>query len=124
MASRLGYDAYGIEYEPDLIDRSRRLAEQYGPDAQFFTGNFIPNGYTWSRRHGDENFRTPIEGCEPAYRELGLDLEDFDLVYAYPWPDEQGMYRDIVKQCGGRRTLLLCYDAREGLMLSRQGGRR
>ncbi len=120
MASRLGFEAYGIEHEPVLVALSRRLAEEHGPLARFATGNFIPGEYAWTGRHGDENFRTPFETCEPGYGELGMELEDFDLVYAYPWPDEQELYQDILEQCGHRRALLLSYDAREGLMLSRR----
>lgn len=120
MASRLGYDAYGIEHEQELVALSRDLAHDYGPKARFVTGNFIPAKYEWTGKHGDENFRTPFES-EPGYEDLGMDLRDFDLVYAYPWPDEQELYQDILKQCGRSGALLLSYDAREGMMLSRRG---
>ena len=47
MASNLGFEAYGIESEPRLVDWSRKLAEEYGPAAQFVTGSFIPREYEW-----------------------------------------------------------------------------
>ena len=54
MASRLGYDAYGIEAEGDLVDYSRELASVYGPDAQFVEGSFIPDEFDWDPGQGDE----------------------------------------------------------------------
>jgi len=119
MASRLGFEAYGIEVESDLVERSRRLAEQYGPEARFATGNFIPEEYEWNPEYGDGNFRTQLE-AEPGYYELDMELRDFDLVYAYPWPDEQPLFLDIMRRCGGANALFLGYDVREGILLGRR----
>jgi len=119
MASRLGFEAYGIEIESRLVERSRRLAEQYGPEARFVTGSFIPKEYEWDPEYGDENFRTRLE-AEPGYHELDMELRDFDLVYAYPWPDEQPLFLDIMRRCGGENALFLGYDVREGILLSRR----
>ena len=122
MASSLGFDACGIEIESQLVDLSRGLAERYGPQARFATGNFIPDDYEWSPEYGDGDFRTASEAAS-GYEELDMELRDFDLVYAYPWPNEQPMYRDIMQQCGGRNSLYLDYDAREGAILRRFGRR-
>lgn len=118
MASNLGFEAYGIESEPHLVDWSRKLAEKYGPNAQFATGSFIPAEYEWSPEFADESFRTEVD-VEPAYEDLDMELRDFDLVYAFPWPDEQALYHDIMRQRGGENGLLLTYDAREGIRLGR-----
>lgn len=120
MASNLGFEAHGIESEQRLVDRSRELAQRYGRGAQFITGTFIPREYEWSVEHSGESFRSDIE-AEPAYDELDMELRDFDLIYAYPWPDEQALFRHIIRECGGEDALLLLYDAREGIMLSRPG---
>lgn len=123
MASGLGFDACGIEIEPELVDLSRDLAGKYGPQARFATGNFIPDHYEWSPEYGDGDFRTTSEAAS-GYEELDMELRDFDLVYAYPWPNEQPMYHDIMRQCGGKNSLYLGYDVREGASLSRFGRRR
>ena len=120
MASNLGFQAYGIESEAGLVEWSRELAQKYGPNAQFFTGSFIPREYEWSPEHSDESFRSDVN-AEPAYDDLDMELRDFDLVYAYPWPDEQPLYHDIMRQCGSKNSLLLSYDAREGIVLIRPG---
>ena len=118
MASRLGFDAHGIEVEPRLVEHSLLLAEKYGPDAQFATGSFIPDDYVWDNEMTSDSTRTDHDS-RAAYDELDMELRDFDLVYAYPWPDEHPFFMNIMQTCGGEGSLFLCYDAREGTLLTR-----
>ena len=123
MAAMLGFEAYGIEIDPGLVEGSRTLASKYGTGAQFAEGSFIPREYEWNPETGDENFRTVLDG-EPGYEELDMELRDFDLVYAYPWPDEGPLYDDIMRRCGRTGALLLTFSASEGMKLTRPGRRR
>lgn len=118
MASNLGFEAYGIESEPHLVDLSRKLAQKYGPGARFVTGSFIPREYKWNPETADESMRSDVD-AEPAYDDLDMELRDFDLVYAFPWPEEQALFRDILRQYGGKNSLFLTFEAREGSLLSR-----
>ena len=113
MASRLGFKAYGIEVEPLLVERSLELAERHGPEARFAEGSFIPDDYAWNVEIVGAPTRTDCDS-RAAYDELDMELRDFDLVYAYPWPDELSLYLDIMHTCGGEKSLFLSYDAREG----------
>ena len=121
MASRLGFRSYGIESESRLVSMSCQLAEKYASNAQFATGNFIPPDYQWTPTHGEGDFRTALDDAS-GYDELDMELRDFDLVYAYPWPEEYPLYQDILRQCGCANSLLLTYDAREGVLLERCHG--
>ncbi len=118
MASRLGFQAYGVEVEPILVEHAEELAERYGPDAKFATGSFIPDDYQWGAELPGNPSRTETDS-RAAYDELDMQLDDFDLVYAYPWPDEHGLYLDILRNHSGNSTLFLSYDAREGVSLAR-----
>jgi hypothetical protein len=120
MASLLGLDAYGIEIEPGLITRARELNEKYQSKAVFVEGSFIPDSYDWNAVHADEHFRSRIDGPS-GYDELDLELRDFDLIYAYPWPDEESLFHDIMRQCAAKNSLLLTYHVREGMKLTRRG---
>ena len=117
MASRLGFQAYGIEVEPQLVERAQELAERYGPDAQFAVGSFIPDDYQWGFELPGNPSRTETD-ARAAYDELDMQPHDFDLVYAYPWPDEHGLYLDILRNHAAESALYLSYDAREGISLS------
>ncbi len=118
MASRLGFDAYGIEVEPQLVDFSMRLAEKYNASATFVTGSFIPADFEPRLEAGDEFHRTIVDESS-AYEELGMELRDFELVYAFPWPEELPVFRSMIRRCGANNTLFLRYDVREGLSLTR-----
>lgn len=117
MASRLGFDAYGIEVEPLLVEQAKELSSRYHSDAQFAVGSFIPDDYQWGAELPGNPSRTETDS-RAAYDELDMQIDDFDLIYAYPWPDEHGLYLDIVRQHCGEKTLYLSYDAREGVSLT------
>lgn len=123
MASRLGFDAYGIEVKPELVDAARELAERFQARPQFATGSFIPEEFTGDLMLGDEFHRTEIQD-HSAYEQIDMELRDFDLVYAYPWPEEHTTFRRIIRCCASPHTLYLRYDAREGLSLTRPAARR
>ena len=42
MASRMGFEAYGIEAEAELVEYARLLSRAYQADAKFAAGNFMP----------------------------------------------------------------------------------
>ena len=87
MASRLGFEAYGIENEPELVEHSNAFGKRYAPNAQFVCGNFFPREFEWNAADGEIEVRTTLHGVS-AYERMGRKLTDFDLVYAYPWPEE------------------------------------
>jgi SAM-dependent methyltransferase len=118
MANRLGFDAYGIEAEPDLVKLAEGLASKYQATPRFVVGSFIPAEFEEDLPAGEEFGRT-LTTATPAYEELDMELRDFDLVYAYPWPDEHGIYRSIMRRHASRHALYMRYDAREGLVLTR-----
>ena len=65
-------------------------------------------------------FLTPTGGA-CGYDELGLELVDFDLVYAFPWPGEEDWLRELVKRHARPGALLLTCDGGEGFHHFRDG---
>jgi hypothetical protein len=120
MADLLGYDACGIEIDPDLVDTARELAQQFGSSARFVAGSFLPAGYQWRSSCGDTRLGT-IGDARSGYLELGRPLEEFDIVYAYPWSGEDAMMRDIMKRYGRRGARLLLNSGSAGLTMLRDG---
>jgi hypothetical protein len=99
MADLLGFDAYGIELDGDLVDQARELARATGSGATFTAGSFSPTGYRWRDRSGDERLGTIGHGAS-GYLQLGMPLEDFDVVFGYPWPGEEPMMLDLMGAYG------------------------
>ena len=118
MASRMGFEAYGIETESILIDYANDLAERHGSDAQFAHGSFIPEQFDISFSEEYAINRTVID-MPSAYHTIDMELSDFDIVYGFPWPDEHDFFREIMKQCARPDALYLSYDARDEISLCR-----
>ncbi len=114
MASRMGFEAFGMEAEPGLVDYADTLTAQFDADAKFVVGSFIPDQFVWNPGNGDESIATFIDDAD-GYGDLEIALKDFDLVYAYPWPDEHVLYKNILREFGRYDVMLLSYDAREGM---------
>ena len=120
LADLLGFEAYGIELEPWLVERSIELAQRFESRAVFAEGSFVPEGYRDAVEHLPADFLTPTGGA-CAYDELGLEFDDFDLFYAYPWPGEEDWLQELVRRHARPGALLLTYDVREGYQLVRDG---
>jgi hypothetical protein len=120
MASCLGFEAYGIENEPELVEHAHAFGKRYAPAARFVCGNFFPSEFEWNPGEGEIEVRTALHGAA-AYERMGRKLSDFDLVYAYPWPEEHQLYRNVMRKYGGSESLFLTYDVRRGMELHRCG---
>ena len=116
MADLLGFEAYGIEIEPWLVERSAELAEQFGSSAVFVEGTFVAPEFQEEVELLSGDFVTPTGGAD-AFQELGLELSDFDLVFAYPWPGDEDWLQELVRRHAGATTLLLTYDVTEGFQV-------
>lgn len=122
MADLLGFEAYGIELDPSLVRTADHLAESFQSEARFVAGSFLPTGYVWRARNGDR--RTGTLGTGPSgYLELGYPLDEFDVVFGYPWDGEQAMMLDLMASYGRRDALLLLNSNSDGVQAYR-GGRR
>ncbi len=108
MADMLGFDAYGIELDADLVEVARRLAERHDSQARFAAGSFLPEGYRWRPPDGDGRSGTLGDG-RSAYPELGHGLDTFDLVYGYPWDGEAALMTDLMERSGGPGARLLMH---------------
>ncbi|HEV2146331.1 MAG TPA: hypothetical protein VGR37_02850 [Longimicrobiaceae bacterium] len=120
MADLLGFEAYGIELDPELVRIARDLAARFDSGARFAAGSFLPMGYEWRPGSGDSRLGTIGEGAS-GYLELMRPLEDFDVVYGFPWHGEEAMMHDVMRRYGGRGALLLLNDGTEGVRAYRDG---
>jgi SAM-dependent methyltransferase len=108
LAAILDFEAWGVEIEAELVEAARQLAEDYELPAEFVHGSFIPPGggdcidedagYSWL---------TPREA--ESLEELELDPADFDVILAYPWPDEEGLVEALFERHATPGTLLVTY---------------
>jgi len=119
LASMLGFEACGIEIEDELVDEARSLASDFGLDVEFASGNFIPRrGEDLADVRADSAWLAM--GGRDGHEELGLDPEDFDLVFAFPWPGDEEVILNLFDRMGATGALLLLYLGLEGIHLYRK----
>jgi hypothetical protein len=106
MADMLGFEAYGIELDEQLVDIARGLATKFGSGARFAAGTFLPDDYHWASEDGDERLGTIGDGVA-AYAELGHSLDEFDYIFQYPWGGEEPIIQHLVRTRAPTARLLL-----------------
>ena len=108
MADMLGFEACGIELDSSLVATARDLAGRFESGARFAAGSFLPAGYRTPSTDGDG--RTGTLGNGPSgYLKLGYSLEDFDVVFGYPWDGEEPTMLDLMKTYGRPDAMLLVH---------------
>ena len=118
MASEVEFDACGIEIEQDLVDAAQELADEHDLPVEFVCGSFIPQGgedvadivgdFAWLRTDAPS-----------AYDELGLDPDDFDVIFAYPWPGEEQAIYDLFERYAAAGALLVTFQGVEAVRVMR-----
>ena len=114
LAAMLEFKVCGIEIERGLVDASRRLADDFGLPVEFVHGSFIPSGAEAcaEEAYSDNNaeYSWLVTDADDAYDELGLDPDDFDVVFAYPWPGEERLVASLFENYAAEGALLLTYN--------------
>ena len=127
LAAMLGFEVCGIEIERGLVNASRRLADDFGLPVEFVHGSFVPSGAeTYAEEaHADNiaEFFWLVTDADDAYDELGLDPDDFDVVFAYPWPGEECLIESLFEKYAAEEALLLMYNQFDSLRLRRKVGK-
>jgi hypothetical protein len=118
LAAMLGFDALGIEIEGVLVDAARRLATDFDVEVEFVEGSFIPAGGGAFVDGIDCGWLTCVAGG--GHETLGLDPEDFDVVFAYPWPDEECLTAALFERYAREGAVLVTDHELGGLRLRRR----
>ena len=122
MADMLGFQAYGIELDASLVKTADDLAHRFRSGARFVSGSFLPTGYHWRAQDGDD--RTGTLGTGPSgYLQLGHSLDEFDVVFGYPWDGEEAMMLDLMSKYARPDALLLLNSQSDGVLAYRRGRR-
>jgi hypothetical protein len=108
IASLLGLDAIGIEAEEFLCAEARKLLEKHTVKAEIWQGNFLPAG---ARKLAEDTdpLVSLTHSIPPAYEKYDLPLEDFAMVFAYPWPGEEHFLRAVFNRFARAGALLLMF---------------
>jgi hypothetical protein len=123
LAAMLGFDACGIEIESSLVEESRRLAEDFDLPVEFVQGSFVPRGAE-DRVHASGTYSWLTTEGDYAYDDLDSEISDMDVVFAYPWPDEEMVVCDLFEEFAGTGAILATYHSNSEFRLKRKVSRR
>ncbi len=128
LAAMLKFRAHGIEIERGLVDASKQLADDFGLPVEFVQGSFIPSG---DGVYADEAcaknnaaFFGLVTDADNAYSKLGIDPDQFDIFFAYPWPNEEHVIENLFAHYAAEGALLVTYNRYHSVRLRRKVGDR
>ena len=133
MAAAAGLDADGAEVEPDLLagaeatlaDRPPPVAAKQGR-LRIVKANFLPPG---AEALADDPYSPSLHHDGPTLQDsIGCGIDDYDIVYSYPWPGEEYFHLELFEAHAADGALLLQFrgpaDVRLWRNVVRRGRRR
>jgi hypothetical protein len=118
LAALLGYEAYGLEIDEELVRLSRAIAWRLGIPVTMLCTSFFPAGYAASagsdgaalvtsapvRDHDTAEARGPLR-----YAGMEIAIADIGLFFAYPWPEERALIRQLFEAVARAGAMLVVY---------------
>ena len=117
MASLLGYEAYGIEIEEELVRLTRAIARRLRIPVEIICTSMFPEGYDSYSGIGGAELVTPKsfsdhndEDKRPLrYDGMDIDIAEIGLFFAYPWPEEQELIQELFDAVAAEGAILVAY---------------
>ena len=107
IAYQLGFDVVGIEAELDLITQGRQTMKAWEIPIELFRGNFLPPG---AEGLADDPTHPSLGHDVPCgYAAMDSELDDFSVVYSYPWPGEDEFHADVFEKYARRGAYLMMF---------------
>ena len=120
LASLYGFDSCGIEIEPTLVSESRALAARHNLAVSFVEGSYIPPAADRLTVPVGEDFFWMVTEPDRAYETLDREIEDFSVVFAFPWPAESHLITHLFERHAASGALLLTYHHNGTVCLQRK----
>jgi hypothetical protein len=119
LAALLGYEAYGLEVDAELVRLSRAMARRLGIPVTMLCTNFLPAGYAAYAGMDGAALVTPAsvgdhhETAETQgplhYDGMEIAIADIGVFFAYPWPEERALMRQLFEAVARAGALLVVY---------------
>jgi len=123
LAASCGYEAHAIEIEGDLVAAGEELSADHELEVEHVAGTFVPEGSEDLAVGAGEDLDWLQQGGADGHELLDRDPDEFDLIFAYPWPGEEEIVFSLFERHAGSGALLLTYHGLEGLRAQRATAR-
>jgi len=119
LGGMIGWNSHGIEIEPELSAGAVELMESFDLSVEIVEGSFVPhNAQALLDETGDFAWLRTDGAC--GYEALGLDIDDFDVIYAYPWPGEEEVVEELFWRFAPVGSLLITYLGANEILVQRR----
>jgi hypothetical protein len=119
MASLLGYEAYGLEIDEELVRLSRTIARRLGIPVEILCTSLFPAGYE-AHAGGDgtalvrpasvSDYHDTAEARRPLrYDGMEITIADIGMFFAYPWPEERELMQELFEAVAREGAILVVY---------------
>jgi hypothetical protein len=100
------------------VDHAEALGAEFGIEVEFARGTFVPDG---GEEYLDQTseFEWLSPGGVSGYEALGLAADDFDVIFAFPWPGEEIVVENLFTRFGAEGALLVTYHGIEDVRIRR-----
>jgi hypothetical protein len=117
MASLLGYTAYGLEIEEELVMLSSAIARRLGIPVEIICTSLFPEGYGSRSGVGGAELVTPesfsdhndAEQSPLRYDGMDIDVAEIGLFFVYPWPEERALVQALFDAVAAEGAILVAY---------------
>jgi hypothetical protein len=108
LASKLGWDAVGIEAEEFLVQQAQAFLRSEKIPAEIWHGNFLPLGSQGLAKR-QANHASLFHQIPCVYPKVSLGVDDFATIFAYPWPGEDYFLKDVFRHYAADRAILVMF---------------
>src|SRR5262249_37045411 len=119
LAALLGYEAYGLEIDEELVRLSRAIARRLGIPVTMLCTSLFPAGYEPSAGGDGTAWVTPEsvsahhDTAEPRvplrYDGMAIAIADIGVFFVYPWPEERERMQELFDAVAREGALLVVY---------------
>jgi Methyltransferase domain len=117
IAAKLGYETYGIELDPKMAKKARRLADDLGIPIEVVETSYVPDGYDSHSGMGGEvlikedemHSRDDHVVSELIYDGMDREIAEIDVFFVYPWPLEQDFMRELFDEIAAEGAILIAF---------------
>ena len=128
LAALLGYEAYGLEIDAELVRLSRAIARRLGIRVQMLCTSLFPAGYAAYAGVDGAALVTPEsvsdhndEGRGPRrYDGMDIAIADIGLFFASPWPEEQALMQQLFDAVAMEGAMLVVYHTDKDIRVFRK----
>jgi hypothetical protein len=130
MASLLGYEAYGLEIEAELVWLSRAIARRLGIPVEILCTSLMPKGYAAYAGVDDVALVTPASLSDAnandedrgplRYDGMEIDITAIGMFFAYPWPEERELIQQLFDAVAMVGAILVVYHTDQDIRVYRK----